>query len=225
VLAAVAGVIMVAVVRQTTLARELAASRRSAELLAATAERLRLARELHDSVKQHAFIAALELASARTRLGPDDHLDAAADAVAAVQRQLGEVIEHVRPSQRQLLPALHEHLADWARHTGVAADLTVLPSSAEQLPAEPLLPVALEALTNVARHAGAHQVAVTLSRAADRAVLEITDDGHGFDLGATPFGQGLRGMRERLAERGGSLDVRSGRGGTTITAGYPVTES
>ncbi len=221
-LTAVAGVIVVAVVRQTTLTRELAASRRNAELLAVAAERLRLARELHDSVKQHAFIAALELASARTRLGPDEHLDAAADAVATVQRQLGEVIEHVRAPQRHLVPALHEHLADWSRRTGVAADLTVRPTLPEQLPAEPLLPVALEALTNIARHAGAQQVAVTLSRAADRAVLEVADDGHGFDLGATPFGQGLRGMRERLIERGGTLDVRSGHGGTTITARYPV---
>ncbi|MGH3841414.1 MAG: sensor histidine kinase [Pseudonocardiaceae bacterium] len=232
---AVAGVIVVAVVRQSTLTRELAASRRDAERLAVQAERLRLARELHDSVKQQAFIAALELASARTSLGPDEHLDAAAAAIASVQRQLGEVIEHTRPSQRQLIPALHEHLADWSQRTGVAADLRVRPTSIEQLPAqslpaqslpaEPLLPVALEALTNIARHAGADQVAVTLSVAADRAVLVVADDGHGFDPGATPFGQGLRGMRERLAERGGTLEVRSGRAGTTITAGYPVTGS
>ncbi len=224
ILTVVAGVIVVAVVRQSTLTRELAASRRSAELLAAEAERLRLARELHDSVKQHAFIAALELASARSRLGPDEHPDAAAEAVARVQRQLGEVIEHVRPPPRQLIPALHEHLADWSRRSGVAADLRVRPTSAAPLPAEPLLPVALEALTNVARHAGAHQVAVTLSQAGDRAVLEVADDGHGFDPSATPFGQGLRGMRERLAERDGTLEVRSSRSGTTVTACYPVTQ-
>jgi two-component system, NarL family, sensor histidine kinase DesK len=54
---AVAGIVVVAVVRQATLSRELAASRRSAERHAADAERLRLARELHDSVKQHAFVA------------------------------------------------------------------------------------------------------------------------------------------------------------------------
>ncbi len=107
----VAGLVVVVVVRQSVLTRELAASRRTAERLAVEAERLRLARELHDSVKQQAFVAALELASARSRLGPDEHLDAAAHAVATVQRQLGEVIEHVRPPERQLLPALREHLA------------------------------------------------------------------------------------------------------------------
>lgn len=224
-LTAVAGVVVVVVVRQSVLTRELAASRRTAERLAVEAERLRLARELHDSVKQQAFVAALELASARIRLGPDQHLDAAADAVATVQRQLGEVIEQVRPPQRELLAALREHLAEWSRRTGVIANLTVHPAQvlpAEDLAAEPLLTVAAEALTNVARHAEASQVAVTLSRRDGRAVLEITDDGRGFDLQRTPFGQGLRGMRERLAERGGTLDVRSKPGGTTVVASYPA---
>ncbi|MDQ3762812.1 MAG: ATP-binding protein [Actinomycetota bacterium] len=183
---AVAGVIVVAVVRQAALTRELAASRRIAERLAGEAERLRLARELHDSVKQQAFLAALEVASARSRFGPDEHLDAAADAVAAVQRQLGEVIEHVRPPQRQLVPALREHLAQWSRHTGLPADLTV--HAAEPLPTEPLLLVAVEALTNIARHAGAHQVAVTLDRTDGQAVLEIADDGRGFNPERTPAG-------------------------------------
>ncbi|MGH3674017.1 MAG: sensor histidine kinase, partial [Pseudonocardiaceae bacterium] len=219
---AVAGIVVVAVVHQATLSRELGASRRSAERLAADAERLRLARELHDSVKQHAFVAALELASARSRLGPDEHLDAAAEAVATVQRQLGAVIEHVRPPQRELVPALREHLAGWSQRTGVAADLAV--RAGEHLPAEPLLLVAVEALTNVARHAGAHRVAITLSGTPTEAELEMTDDGHGFDPAQTPPGQGLRGMRERLAERGGTLDVRSGRGGTTVTARYPAAQ-
>lgn len=217
---AVAGIVVVAVVRQAALTRELAASRRSAERLAADAERLWLARELHDSVKQHAFVAALELASARSRLGPDEHLDAAAEAVATVQRQLGAVIEHVRPPQRELVPALREYLAGWSHRTGVAADLTVRAST--QLPAEPLLLVAAEALTNVARHAGACRVAITLSGTSTEAALEIADDGHGFDPVQTPPGQGLRGMRERLAERGGTLDVRSDHGGTTVTARYPA---
>lgn len=219
---AVAGVIVTAAVRQTTLTRELAAARRSAELSAAEAERLRLARELHDSVKQQAFLAALELASARSRFGPDDNLDAAAEAVAVMQRQLGEVIEQVRSPPRPLVPALREHLDDWSRRTGLVTDLTV--RAAEHVPAEPLLPVAVEALTNVARHSGARQVAVTLSRSDGQAVLEIVDDGRGFDVERTPFGQGLRGMRERLLERGGTLTLRSDRGGTTLTARYPAAQ-
>ncbi|MGH3549082.1 MAG: sensor histidine kinase [Pseudonocardiaceae bacterium] len=220
---AVSGLVVVVVVRQSVLTRELAASRWTAERLAVEAERLRLARELHDSVKQQAFVAALELASARSRLGPDEHLDAAAHAVATVQRQLGEVIEHVRVPERQLLAALREHLAEWSRRTGVTANLTVGSPPAEYIAAEPLLTVAVEALTNVARHARAGQVAVTLNRQDDQAVLEIVDDGRGFDVQRTPFGQGLRGMRERLAEHGGALDLRSDPGGTTVVARYPAT--
>jgi signal transduction histidine kinase len=224
-LTAVAGVIVVVVVRQSVLTRELAASRQTAERLAVEAERLRLARELHDSVKQQAFVAALELASARNRLGPDQHLDAAADAVATVQRQLGEVIEQVQPPQRELLAALREHLAEWSRRTGVTANLTVCPAQvlpAEHLAAEPLLAVAAEALTNVARHARASEVTVALSRKDGQAVLEIADDGRGFNVQRSPFGQGLRGMRERLAEHGGTLEVHSERGGTTVVASYPA---
>jgi two-component system, NarL family, sensor histidine kinase DesK len=219
---AVAGVVVIAAVRHATLTRERAAARRTAERLAAETERLRLARQLHDSVKQQAFLAALELASAQSRLGPDENLDAAADAVAMVQRQLGEVIERVRPPPRQLVPALREYLADWSRRTGLATDL--IAPTGEQVPAEPLLPVAVEALTNVARHSGARQVAVRLGRTDGEVELEIVDDGRGFDVQRTPFGQGLRGMGERLAERGGSLDVRSDRGGTIVTARYPVAQ-
>jgi two-component system, NarL family, sensor histidine kinase DesK len=219
---AVAGVVVIAAVRQATLTRELAAARRAAERFAAEAERLRLARELHDSVKQQAFLAALELASARSRYGPDENLDAAADAVAVLQRQLGEVIEHVRPSPRQLVPTLREYLADWSRRTGLATDLTV--RTGEHLPAEPLLPVAVEALTNVARHSGARRVAVLLRSMDGQAELEIADDGRGFDVQRTPLGQGLRGMRERLAVRGGTLDLRSDRDGTIVTARYPAAQ-
>jgi signal transduction histidine kinase len=142
--------------------------------------------------------------------------------VATVQRQLGEVIEHVRPPQRALLPALREHLADWSRRTGVTIDLKV--SAAESLPAEPLLPVATEALTNVARHSHARQVAVTLSRTDGQAVLEIADDGRGFDTARTAFGQGLRGMCERMTGYGGTLDVHSDRSGTTVVASYPAAQ-
>lgn len=139
-------------------------------------------------------------------------------------RQLGEVIEHVRLPDQLLIPTLREYLADWSRRTGVAGDLTVRAAAQEDLLAEPLLPVASEALTNVARHSGARHVAVTLSAIEGHALLEIADDGHGFDPARTPFGQGLRGMRERLVEHCGTLDVRAGPGGTTVTARFPTAQ-
>jgi hypothetical protein len=88
----------------------------------------------------------------------------------------------------------------------VAANLTVHPAQvlpAEDLAAEPLLTVAAEALTNVARHTGASQVAVTLSRRDGRAVLEIADDGLGVDVQRTPFGhrRSYPGRGARMAPR------------------------
>lgn len=217
---AVAGVVVVVVVRQVTLSRELAASRRAVAAAAAQDERLRLARELHDSVKQQAFVAALEIGSARTRLGADPHLTAAADAVAAVQRELGEVIEHLRPTgQEPLVPALRRHVERWSLRTGVRAELVV--EGDPEMPAEPMLTVATEALTNVARHAGASRIRLVLRAADGEACLVVEDDGRGFDPGATPRGHGLRGMAERLAQHGGDLDVRPGARGTTVIARYP----
>lgn len=136
-------------------------------------------------------------------------------AAAAAQQQLSEVIEHLRPAgDEELAPALRRHVELWSRRTGVPAELTVDDTVADGLAAEPLLAVATEALTNVTRHSGARHVTLVLQAADGQARLTVTDDGHGFDPAVTVPGQGLRGMAERLAQRRGSLDVRSGPGGT-----------
>lgn len=136
-------------------------------------------------------------------------------AAAAAQQQLSEVIEHLRPAgDEELAPALRRHVELWSRRTGVPAELTVDDTVADGLAAEPLLAVATEALTNVTRHSGARHVTLVLQAAEGQARLTVTDDGHGFDPAVRVPGQGLRGMAERLAQRRGSLDVRSGPGGT-----------
>ena len=206
---ALAGVVTVVVVRQVVLGRELAR-------VTAEAERLRLARELHDSVKQHAFVAAMELGAARSPsvAGPEAaaHLDAAAEAVSEVQQRLSGVIDELRPAQGTLAPALRRLVGDWSERTRLRADLTM--DDADETPAEPLLPVAAEALTNIERHARATRVSISLRTGE----LVIRDDGTGFDA-RTP-GHGLRGMRERLAACGGELEVTSGPSGTTVRAGW-----
>jgi signal transduction histidine kinase len=79
-----------------------------------------------------------------------------------------------------------------------------------------------EALTNVARHAGAERVSVRLVRGAGSVELRVQDDGAGFVPGKSGR-LGLRGMRERAALLGGSVEVESEPGaGTTITAHIPV---
>lgn len=215
-----AGVASVAVVRQYTLGRELAAAR-------AERERLRLARTLHDSVKQQAFVAALELGTARRRAAergqPDDeHLAAAAAAVVGIQRGLVELIDGLRPeTPTELHTALRDEAAAWSRRHGIAVRLRL--DAAGPLPAEPLLPAAIEAWTNIARHAPTtRRVTVQLREVGDMVRLTVSDDGPGFDTTLVPRGHGLRGAAERLAEHGGSLRIDSRPGaGTTLTAEVP----
>ncbi|HJZ26199.1 MAG TPA: ATP-binding protein, partial [Streptosporangiaceae bacterium] len=82
---------------------------------------------------------------------------------------------------------------------------------------------AQEALQNVAKHAAAQSVRIRLSRHAERVLLEVSDDGAGFDPAQVNGGYGLRGMRARVAEAGGTLTVRSAPGaGTHVCAMVPA---
>ena len=87
-----------------------------------------------------------------------------------------------------------------------------------------LLQIAREALSNTARHAHATTARVVLRRDADQLRMELMDDGMGFDSGATaPGGHlGLANMRDRASRLGGTLEVESGRGGTTIIVLIPM---
>ncbi|MEI7772654.1 MAG: ATP-binding protein, partial [Chloroflexales bacterium] len=83
-----------------------------------------------------------------------------------------------------------------------------------------------EALNNVVKHAAARNVTVSLEFGAERVLLKVADDGHGFDPEATPSGQGrhlgMISMRERAAEIGGTMELRSRiGGGTEVTVAVP----
>jgi signal transduction histidine kinase len=109
----------------------------------------------------------------------------------------------------------------WSRQTAIGASITVqgersLPLEVEQV----LFRIAQEALANVARHSEAKGVQLTVSCAGEAAILEVTDDGHGFvPPSAVDRGMGLRSMRERVEALGGDLEVESTSGeGTRIRA-------
>ena len=117
--------------------------------------------------------------------------------------------------------ALRELAAAWARQNGVPVEVEV-PPAFESLP-EPaalaLYRVAQETLSNIARHAGAKHVRLDLRQEADQLVLQIQDDGCGFDEQTVQPGLGLRSMRDRLASLGGDFRLTSAPGqGTTIRA-------
>lgn len=197
-------------------------------------ERQRMAREIHDTLAQGltGVITQLE-AAAQSEHDPPTRRRHVEHAAALARRSLTEARRCVQalapgPLEHGRLPdALDRQVRDFARLHGVRAD-TVVTGGDVALPAEAevaLLRVAQEALTNVGKHAAATRVGVTLSRFDDEVLLDVRDDGCGFDpagaLDAASFG--LTAMRQRLEELGGSLTVESRRGGgTAVSAALPL---
>ena len=205
----------------------------AAQEKAALEERQRLARELHDSVSQALYGIALGARTARQALDeapeqveqPIGYILQLAEAGLADMRAL---IFELRPqalAEEGLVAALHKQVAALNARHGIAtfADLGDEPSGALQVK-QTLYRIAQEALQNIARHAQASRVTVRLSRTSTALALEISDDGTGFDPGASfPGHLGLRSMRERITEIGGVLDLVSAPGeGTRVRARAPV---
>jgi len=125
----------------------------------------------------------------------------------------------LRPLQASDRP-LAESLAELAKETRANAlievDLNVSPDAAARLDRarrEAVYYVAADALGNVARHAHARHATMTLGAQGDRVVLEVADDGIGFDTAKSDVGHGLHNMRERAFAVGGTLDLSASAGG------------
>jgi PAS domain S-box-containing protein len=201
-------------------------------------ERRRIARELHDEAGQS--LTAL-LVGLRTIEESRTHAEAAELAqrlrsiTAKTLDEVGRLARGLHPSildEVGLAAAVTRYVQEFARLHGIAADVR-----SEGLDAAPLPPllqttvyrVLQEALTNVAKHAGARSVSVRLVRDGRTVELRVQDDGTGFDPatgGEAEVGDrhlGLQGMRERAALLGGSVRVETEPGaGTVITARLPV---
>jgi signal transduction histidine kinase len=197
-------------------------------------ERQRLAGEIHDTIAQGltGIVAQLQAArTARDAASHDRHLDNAASLARTSLDEARRSVQALRPQQLEAA-RLPEALADvatrWSEVNGVPATLTVT-GEARQL--HPEVEVALlrsgqEALANVAKHAGASRVGVTLSYMEDLVTLDVVDDGCGFTPGTAPHGPGgfgLDGMRQRVLRVAGTLEVESTPGeGTAICATVPA---
>jgi NarL family two-component system sensor histidine kinase LiaS len=202
------------------------------EVLAAIEERNRLARDLHDSIKQNVFATALLVGAARTHLPPEalpaQTYLAEAEALAEQTRQeLTALIRELRPARLEdkgLAVVLHDYAEDWSRRMGIAVAMHVHGERFIALDVEEaLFRVAQEALANIAHHSRASQVTIHLAWDGARVHLTIADDGTGFDVArAHGRGVGLASMRERVVAHNGFLDVASAPGATTIEVIIPL---
>jgi NarL family two-component system sensor histidine kinase LiaS len=197
--------------------------------LATLEERNRLARDLHDSVKQQVFAISMQLASTRILLKRDpaaaqERLLKAEKLVQQAQRELTSLIRELRPVALEgqgLVAALRELLPQWAQQTEIVANLRVEGSQTlPQVVEETLFRIVQEALSNIARHSQANLVQVTLSMSSETVTLTIQDNGQGFDPAHPAHrGVGLHSMQERIKALGGDLHLESSPGlGTLIIA-------
>ena len=201
-------------------------------------ERKRISRELHDEITQTlvSINVHLETLAREATINPGK----LKQKIARTQRLVGESVNIVHQFARELRPAalddlgliatLHSFMKDFMKRTGIRVHFTTF-AGVEQLDSARrtvLYRVALSALTNVARHAHASRVAVSIGKLPDAVRMEITDNGKSFDVERVLRARnhkhlGLLGMRERVEMVGGNLSVESAPGrGTTIGAEVPL---
>jgi two-component system, NarL family, sensor kinase len=231
---------------QIALAIENADLYERSRLVGAVEERNRLARDLHDTLVQSivGILRTFDGVDAEAAAAVPTLREAIVQARGLARLSLDEArrsvwnLPPVALDGRALAAALEAYLADWGRRAGVE---TTFELAGQQLPlaarAEAdVLHIAQEALSNIARHAAARHVAVSLVLSDVELCLRISDDGAGFTYGeqvaegatdgaplAADGGYGLRGMRERAALLGGQLHIESAPGrGTQLTLTCPL---
>src|SRR5437870_59606 len=223
-----------ALAHQATLAIQLTRLSAQSRQSAVTAERNRMARDIHDTLAQGftgviVQLEAVEEAMSRNQaVKASGHLDRAAELARESLREARRSVQALRPhalEEKQLSEALKDLIDKMTRGTAVHAKFT-LQGSPQKLPPEwetNLLRIGQEVLTNVLRHARAGELKVLLAFDSREIRLELRDNGCGFDLQRKHEGFGLQGMRERAEGMGGRLTIQSAAGqGTAISIVLPV---
>jgi signal transduction histidine kinase len=215
--------------------RSVEADRLRSAVAAADQERGRWARELHDETLQALGALRVLLASAVRRGDPETGTQAMRQAISDIEDEIANLralITDLRPSLLDdlgLLPAI-EALLDRRREDGLEIDAELAlpepgPAGREPELETTIYRVVQEALTNVIKHAHASRARVGLGLTDGDVVIEIADDGTGFDPDTSSAGFGLAGMRERAYLAGGTLEVQSDSGGTRLRARLPAISS
>ena len=199
-------------------------------LAAQEAERVGIARDLHDEVGQVLTGVLLQLNSI-AEIAPEHRadLDEARQSVRGALDEVRRISSELRPEMLEhlgLVSALTELATTFARVAGVRVDrdfATSLPKLAPEVELA-VYRIAQESLTNIVRHAEASRVTITLDSSHDSVVLRVVDDGRGFGGDPVEHG-GLRSMRERALLVGGALAIKDApEGGVEIRLEVPATE-
>jgi two-component system NarL family sensor kinase len=202
-------------------------------------ERRRIARNLHDGTGQ--TLAALKMAVAELehRVQPDSCASSVLSEIDALAEQ---ALQDIRTTSYLLHPPLLDEVgfsaaAEWyvegfAKRSGINTNLDIVKDS-ERLPLAietALFRVLQESLTNVHRYSGSSEVSICFQRQPEAAILEVADRGCGIPTevlqrlseGCAGVGVGLAGMRERLRELNGNLEINSDGFGTSLRATVPL---
>jgi two-component system, NarL family, sensor histidine kinase LiaS len=195
-----------------------------AHALATVEERNRLARELHDAVKQQIFGLSLTAGSIRGLVGKDlelatERLTQLENQARDVHQEMDAIIQQLRPASlgdQGLAAALENLTQTWAAQTKIPVALKI--SGTRELPLvveQALFRITQEALNNVHQHANANQVSIRVAFDLDEIQIQVEDNGDGFDPAAPRSAKslGLRSMAERAAEIRGELQVEGSEGG------------
>jgi len=201
-------------------------------------ERRRIARELHDSVGQTLAALAMNLALVRTDV---ERLSKIANALTDSEGLVRDMSTEVRTISHLLHPPLLDEAGlssairwygdGFAKRSGIKVEIDV-PEDLQRLPSEmetAVFRVVQECLTNIHRHSGSPVARIRVRLHDDRVAVEVEDKGKGIPLEkrdemastGTP-GVGIRGMRERIRQLGGTLEIESGNKGTLVKLQLPI---
>jgi PAS domain S-box-containing protein len=204
-------------------------------------ERRRLGRELHDVLAQSVMAVNLNLAQVARSSVPLD--EQAKRALSEARGVLGEMSREIRTLSYMLHPpvldemglvsAIQEFATGFSERSGIVLEVDLqagfgrLAQEAETA----LFRIVQESLSNIQRHSGSQAARIRLRGGADSIELQVSDRGRGMDhitvergtSAGTRLGVGILGMRERMAQLGGRLEVESNSSGTTVRATIPLT--
>jgi signal transduction histidine kinase len=207
-------------------------------LAAAQEERHRLARDLHDSIKQQIFAIQTAAATAETRLageagGAREALDMVRTSAREAMTEMETMTEQLKatPLENDSLVAALRRQCDALRfRTGAEVDLTVgtLPRNEQVTPGtqQAIFRVTQEALSNIARHARATRVRVSLDARAGSLALVVHDNGTGYESSSASTGSGVSNMRARADELAGTFTIAPAPdGGTIVRFAVPFSDA